>query len=106
MLPMSNVSLQRKVSFVRHRRRGTKHDQVELYQVLKLQVQVQVRVLSLQVRVQVQVPTSQVQVQVPTSQVQVQVRVPTSQVQVQVRVHWFRNKYWSPLHYKQCLLTD
>ena len=59
---------------------------LELYQVLKLQVQVQVRVLSLQVRVQVQVPTSQ--------------------VQVQVQVHWFRNKYWSPLHYKHCLLTD
>jgi len=54
--------------------------QVELYQVLKPQVQVQVQVLSLQV-----------QVQVPTSKMQVQVQV----FRYKVQVHRFRCKYWS-----------
>ena len=57
---------------------------LELYQVLKPQVQVQV--LSLQVRVHVQVPTSQVQVQVQVLRYKVQVRV---------QVHRFHCRYWS-----------
>ena len=40
-----------------------KHNTPELFQVLRLQVQVQVQVLKLQVRVQVQVPRVQGQVQ-------------------------------------------
>ena len=56
---------------------------IELYQVLKPQVQVQV--LSLQL----QVPTSQVQV--------LEVQVLRYKLQVWVQVHRFRWKYWSPL---------
>ena len=69
--------------------------ELQMYQILRPQVQVQV---------QVQVPKCQVrvQVQVLRPQVQVRVQVLKPQVRVQVQVPCVHCKYISSLHYCRC----